>query len=143
VHRELISARELYTPQVLGRLLDGEGASAADYLDARRLCQLWVQQWRDLFDHARLDAVAHPALDQAPQVVDPDGPARGPSTRLSLPWSLAGFPALSVPVGLDDRGLPVGLSLAGLPEHEAQLVGLGALVDEQVALWRREPAPIR
>lgn len=143
VHRELISARELYTPQVLGRLLDGEGTSAADYLDARRLCQLWVQQWRDLLRHARLDAVAHPALDQAPQVVDPDGPARGPSTRLSLPWSLAGFPALSVPVGLDVRGLPVGLSLAGLPEHEAQLVGLGALVDEQVALWRREPAPVR
>ena len=36
-------------------------------------------------------------------------------------------------------GLPVGLQLAALPEQEAPLVGLGLVVDEAVALWRRDP----
>ncbi len=45
-----------------------------------------------------------------------------------------------MPAGLDDRGLPVGLSLAALPEREGELVGWGAVVDEEVALWKRLPA---
>jgi aspartyl-tRNA(Asn)/glutamyl-tRNA(Gln) amidotransferase subunit A len=44
-----------------------------------------------------------------------------------------------VPVGLDGRGLPVGLQLAALPEQEAALVGLGIALDEDVQLFRRSP----
>ncbi len=139
VHRELLASRELYTPQVLGRLLEGEGISAAAYLEAGRLRLQWRQQWRAVLDAHQLDAVAHPTIDRPPQVVDPEQPARGPSIRLSLPWSLTGFPALSVPAGLDGRGLPVGVTLAGLPEREAELVGLGLVIDEQIALWQQEP----
>jgi aspartyl-tRNA(Asn)/glutamyl-tRNA(Gln) amidotransferase subunit A len=139
VHRELLASRELYTPQVLGRLLEGEGISAAAYLEAGRLRLQWRQQWRAVLDAHQLDAVAHPTIDRPPQVVDPEQPARGPSIRLSLPWSLTGFPALSVPAGLDGRGLPVGVTLAGLPEREADLVGLGVVIDEQIALWQQEP----
>jgi aspartyl-tRNA(Asn)/glutamyl-tRNA(Gln) amidotransferase subunit A len=40
---------------------------------------------------------------------------------------------------LDDRGLPVGLSLAGLPEREAEVVGLDVVIDEEIQPWRREP----
>jgi aspartyl-tRNA(Asn)/glutamyl-tRNA(Gln) amidotransferase subunit A len=56
-----------------------------------------------------------------------------------VPWSIAGFPALSVPAGLDDRGLPVGLSLAGLPEREADLLGVGVVIDEELETWRSGP----
>lgn len=138
-HRDLLSRRELYTPQVLRRVLDGEGISAAQYLEARRLCEVWRQDWHELMGDQALDAVAHPTIDQPPPVVVPDEAPRGPSTRLSTPWSLAGFPALSVPAGIDNRGLPVGLSLAGLPAREADLVALGAVIDEEIAGWRLSP----
>jgi aspartyl-tRNA(Asn)/glutamyl-tRNA(Gln) amidotransferase subunit A len=140
-HRELIADPDRYTPQVLARLRLGEGISAVDYLEAQRLRRVWAAEWRDLFGVHRLDAVAHPTIDRPPPVLDPSEPPRGPAIRLSIPWSLAGFPALSVPVGVDIRGLPVGLSLAGLPEREAELVGLGAVVDEEIALWRGTPIP--
>ncbi len=52
---------------------------------------------------------------------------------------MSGFPALSVPAGLDEHGLPVGLELAGLPEQEAALVGLGIALDEDLQLWRHNP----
>jgi aspartyl-tRNA(Asn)/glutamyl-tRNA(Gln) amidotransferase subunit A len=139
-HRDLLAHPDLYTPQVLARLRRGEGIGAVDYLEAQRLRAVWAEQWRELFAAHRLQAVAHPAIDRPPPVVEPDQPPIGPAIRLSIPWSLAGFPALSVPAGVDSRGLPVGLSLAGLPEREAELVGLGAVVDEEIALWRRAPA---
>jgi aspartyl-tRNA(Asn)/glutamyl-tRNA(Gln) amidotransferase subunit A len=139
VHRQLLADPDLYTPQVLARLRLGERITAVNYLEAQRLRRVWAGQWRELFAAHRLTAVAHPAIDAPPPLVDPDQPPIGPVIRLSIPWSLAGFPALSVPVGLDTRGLPVGLSLAGLPEREADLVGLGIILDEEIAFWRRTP----
>src|SRR5450755_3669631 len=44
---------------------------------------------------------------------------------------------------LADRGLPVGLCLAGLPEREADLLGCGIAIDEEIQLWRRAPAGAR
>ncbi len=44
-----------------------------------------------------------------------------------------------MPVGLDDRGLPVGLMLAALPEQEEDPVGLGVTLDEDVQLFRLRP----
>jgi Asp-tRNA(Asn)/Glu-tRNA(Gln) amidotransferase A subunit family amidase len=41
----------------------------------------------------------------------------GPSRAISL----LGFPALAVPAGVDDRGLPVGVQLVGRPNAEADL----------------------
>jgi aspartyl-tRNA(Asn)/glutamyl-tRNA(Gln) amidotransferase subunit A len=145
VHRDLLAGTDLvtdsagYSPAVLAKLRRGDDVSAIDYLRAQHLRRIWVAQWRALFADQRLDAVAHPTLDRPPAAVDPDAPPAGPAIRQSVPWSLAGFPALSVPAGLDGDGLPVGLTLAGLPEREADLVGLGAVVDEEVALWRRPP----
>ena len=71
-----------------------------------------------------------------------DGRGPGPSIAFAKAWSIAGFPALSVPAGRDHRGLPVGLQLAGLPEQEASLLGLGITLDEDVQLWRTA-APVR
>jgi aspartyl-tRNA(Asn)/glutamyl-tRNA(Gln) amidotransferase subunit A len=36
-----------------------------------------------------------------------------------------GLPALTLPVGFDDRGMPVGLQLVGTPNGEAVLLQIG------------------
>ena len=41
----------------------------------------------------------------------------------TIPAPLAGLPALSVPCGFDDAGLPVGLQLTGNYFSEARLLG--------------------
>ena len=139
VHDHLTPYSDLYTPQVRERVGRGRLVSRERYEKAQRLRRVWVAKWRRLMASNGLAAVAHPTLDAPPPLVETSRPPKGPSIRPSVPWTIAGFPALSVPAGFDDRGLPVGLSLAGLPEREADVVGLGVVIDEVVQLWRKEP----
>ncbi|HEY0616335.1 MAG TPA: amidase [Kribbella sp.] len=139
VHDGLVQHRHLYTPQVRERLLRGEAISTELYEEALRLRGRWTLAWRQTIATHRLDAIAHPTIDAPPPLIDASQPPRGPRIRSSVPWSIAGLPALSVPAGLDDRLLPVGLSLASLPDHEAELLRLGIAIDEELQTWRQSP----
>jgi len=139
-HAEWLGQREhLYGRSVLHRLEQARAITPEQHAQARQDRSRWRQDWRTLVAEHRLDAVAHPTLPEPPPVQPDEGRGTGASLRTTRAWSVSGFPALSVPAGLDDRGLPVGLELAGLPEQEAALVGLGIALDEDVQLWRRNP----
>jgi aspartyl-tRNA(Asn)/glutamyl-tRNA(Gln) amidotransferase subunit A len=45
------------------------------------------------------------------------------------PYNLAGLPALSVPCGLGDHDLPVGLQIAGAPHGDAVVLSIGASLE--------------
>jgi aspartyl-tRNA(Asn)/glutamyl-tRNA(Gln) amidotransferase subunit A len=142
-HRRWVAqSPELYSRLVLQRLRGAAEVSGADYLEGRRLRAVWTLEWRLRFAEHRLDAVAHPTIPEPAQVIPADTPSNGPSLSLTKAWSINGFPSLSVPVGLDGRGLPVGLCLSALPEQEAALVDLGIFLDEDVQMFRRSPPPL-
>jgi amidase len=44
--------------------------------------------------------------------------------EVSLYATFAGLPAISVPVGFDDRGLPMGMQLIGPPRADVDVLGL-------------------
>jgi aspartyl-tRNA(Asn)/glutamyl-tRNA(Gln) amidotransferase subunit A len=135
-HAQWLADREhLYGEAVRRRFAEAREVTPEQHARAQQDRVRWRQSWRQVFAAARLDAIAHPTIPQPPQVL----PGPGPTIGLAKAWAVNGFPALSVPVGLDGRGLPVGLQLAGLPEQEAALVGLGITVDEDVQLWRQAP----
>ena len=131
----------LYGDELRSRLALARQTTAEQSTRAHAGRMRWADAWRRVFAAARLDAIAHPTIPQPPAVLAADGHGPGPTIALAKAWPLCGFPALSVPVGLDPRGLPVGLQLAALPEQEAALVGLGIALDEDVQLFRRRPLP--
>ncbi len=137
----LADREELYGEGIRHRFAEARQTTPEQYEQAQRDRVRWRADWRAIFAAARLDAMAHPTIPQPPPVQPDEGRGVGPTIALAKAWPLAGFPALSVPTGVDDRGLPVGLQLAGLPEQEAALVGLGLTLDEDVRLWEL-PAPL-
>jgi amidase len=56
------------------------------------------------------------------------------------PWNVTGYPAVSVPFGLDPRtGAPIGVQLVAAPGGERMLIGLAAQLEAR-APWQRTAA---
>ena len=55
----------------------------------------------------------------------------------SVPASLAGLPAMSVPSGLDSQGLPLGLQLIGKPFDEQGVLNAGLAIESRAAFSAR------
>jgi aspartyl-tRNA(Asn)/glutamyl-tRNA(Gln) amidotransferase subunit A len=130
-HRPLLEKhREQYDPRVLVRILKGQPASAADYLDllAERDAML-AEAARTLWQ--RFDAVVAPTVPVVPPrvaelVSDDDLFGRTNALILRNPgvFNFLDACALSLPCHL--RGdAPVGLMLAGAPHADDALLAIG------------------
>ncbi len=125
--------------EVKRRILLGTYALSAGYYDAYygRAQRARTRVRDDLL--AALSGVDCLLLPTAPDLAFPLGSRTDdPLTMyagdtMTVPASLAGFPALSVPAGRVD-GLPVGLQLVGRPFDEARLLRIGAAY-ERIAPW--------
>jgi Asp-tRNA(Asn)/Glu-tRNA(Gln) amidotransferase A subunit family amidase len=72
-------------------------------------------------------------------IIAPPAPAGAPLGLLSTGdpscctlWSLAGFPALTLPIGLDESGLPLGMQLAGPAGADAHLLAVASWCEERL-----------
>ena len=73
-----------------------------------------------VMDDQKLDALVYPTIRRkAARIGDAQA---GANCQLS---ASSGFPALSVPAGFTDDGLPVGIEIYGRPFADARLVALG------------------
>ncbi len=89
----------------------------------------------------RTPAVAAEATFSVSEVCDPDALIHF-SDILTVPASLAGLPALSLPCGFVEDGpvsLPVGLQLIGAQGRDARVLRVGRAFQEATAYHLRLP----
>jgi aspartyl-tRNA(Asn)/glutamyl-tRNA(Gln) amidotransferase subunit A len=55
----------------------------------------------------------------------------------SVPASLAGLPAMSVPAGLNGDGLPLGLQIIGQPFDEQGVLNAGLAIEQRAGFQAR------
>jgi aspartyl-tRNA(Asn)/glutamyl-tRNA(Gln) amidotransferase subunit A len=80
-----------------------------------------------------VDVLIHPsAICTAPLLSDPDltGLQSYVQDMLTVPASLAGLPALSVPAGLAQDGWPVGISIVGQWGFDEMVLKVGDIVEQ-------------
>lgn len=58
------------------------------------------------------------------------------------PWNVLGWPALNVPAGLTDDGLPIGAQLMGPADSERLLLALAAQLEREEAWADRRPSAV-
>ncbi|QCU77959.1 Asp-tRNA(Asn)/Glu-tRNA(Gln) amidotransferase subunit GatA [Citricoccus sp. SGAir0253] len=129
-HRETMrSDYELYTEDVRAFLEVGETILAADYIDAHRHRQQIKTAWQQLLTD--VDLVLAPTTPMPAVPADQlmyewaDGTREHATegyTRLCIPANLTGLPAISVPSGFTDTGLPLGVQLIGRAFEEATVL---------------------
>jgi aspartyl-tRNA(Asn)/glutamyl-tRNA(Gln) amidotransferase subunit A len=74
--------------------------------------------------------------------VDVDGHALNPGAAFAgntMPFNIAGVPAISLPCGFDHDGLPIGLQLAGGPFQEATVLRAARAYEAATDWHRRSP----
>jgi len=135
---------DLFGPEVKRRMMLGTFALASGYYDqyygrAQRVRTLMVREFAQAFE--KVDLLASPT---SPTVAFPLGDRTADPYAMymadvcTIPVSLAGLPAISIPCGLAD-GLPVGLQLAGPAFSENALLGAAHALEGALAFDTRPP----
>jgi aspartyl-tRNA(Asn)/glutamyl-tRNA(Gln) amidotransferase subunit A len=139
-----------FGPEVKRRILLGTFALSSGYHDAyygraQKVRALLKRDFREAF--AKVDAILCPT---SPEPAFPLGSKTGDPLAMYLadvftvPASLAGIPAVSVPAGFSAEGLPIGMQFIGPDDSEPLLFALARVV-ERVAdvAGRRPPGAVR
>jgi Asp-tRNA(Asn)/Glu-tRNA(Gln) amidotransferase A subunit family amidase len=100
---------ELYHERTADLIRRGQKVTADD-LETARDGRFWLrQQLTDLMDQHAIDLWLSPAAPgPAPRQLDKTG-----DPVMNLPWTHAGLPAVTIPAGASDNGLPLGLQVVG------------------------------
>jgi aspartyl-tRNA(Asn)/glutamyl-tRNA(Gln) amidotransferase subunit A len=141
-HREMARrSPEKYREGTRIRLYMGALVSAQDFLRAQRLRARFRREIDELL--ARHDALVFPG--QA-------GPAMRfeeisslevmpPSGRYTSPWNLLGLPAVSVPSGFTQAGLPVSIQIVGRAGEDATVLRIARAYERATEWHKRRPDP--
>jgi aspartyl-tRNA(Asn)/glutamyl-tRNA(Gln) amidotransferase subunit A len=125
---------------MLGTYVLSAGYYDAYYLQAQKVRALIASDFATAFETC--DLILTPtaptgAFAHGGRVSDPI--AMYLNDVFTVPASLAGLPAMSVPAGLDEAGLPLGLHLIGRPMDEQGVLDAGLAI-EKAASFSAAPA---
>jgi aspartyl-tRNA(Asn)/glutamyl-tRNA(Gln) amidotransferase subunit A len=125
-HRQWYPARaEEYSPKLRSILESGNSTPAVEYLEALQVQQAARHQMMELMD--QVDFLVSPSTP----TVAPAGISWTGDPVFNTPFSVAGFPAMTLPATYSAEGLPSGFQVAGRPCSEAQLLRLALSLEEE------------
>ncbi|MDX2968154.1 amidase [Kribbella solani] len=122
-HRSLADHWSDYGKPLRGLLARGATFTAADYVRARQLAEIFKQtathalQDCDVLLTPTLPAGA-PLLDE----LDPTGTNGWASAMFTPQWNLTGLPACAVPIGFDPNSMPLSMQLITHPHQDPTIL---------------------
>ena len=135
---------DLYGEPTRTRLLEGQEIKAIDYLRAQHQRRIFSSSLRTAMH--QIDALALPTIPipavtvpQMYQEITIEGVKENSGDamlRLTMPFNLAGLPAMTFPCGFNSQGLPLGLQIAGKPFEEGLILRV-AYAYQQLTDWHR------
>jgi aspartyl-tRNA(Asn)/glutamyl-tRNA(Gln) amidotransferase subunit A len=140
-HRERLEKNpELFGADVRQRLEAGRDLPSSAYALARRKqteVRRRSEQFFQQYDILLLPSTPIPALP----IDDIENSAsQAPAlTRFTAPFNLTGIPALSVPCGFTQTGLPIGLQIVSGPWQEAKALRAGYAFEQATDWHERKP----
>lgn len=144
-------ARYLERRSEMGRdivvlLEQGRLIPATEYVTAQRIRTVLARDFAMVWQN--LDCLMTPATPMtAPKIGDTTvafgsvtEDVRMAATRLVRPFNVLGWPALVLPSGFSNTGLPIGLQLVAPRDQEDTLLQTGAALEDAFGLIGRHPA---
>jgi aspartyl-tRNA(Asn)/glutamyl-tRNA(Gln) amidotransferase subunit A len=132
VHSDVFRDHEdLYGPSVASKMRTALKITDAQAEEGRRLRELYRERVAELLEE--LDLIVAPTI---PWVAQPAGVGdlalRGRMLSLTFPWNATGGPALALPCGPAEDGLPASIQLMGRPGDDALVLAAGRVLEAQM-----------
>jgi Asp-tRNA(Asn)/Glu-tRNA(Gln) amidotransferase A subunit family amidase len=124
--------RTHYSPRIKATAMLGQVMPAWAYLHAQRLRRRLAEETTPLL--ADLDAFLLPTASNLPP-----GPETTGDASFQAPWSLLGWPSISLPSGMSDLGLPFATQLVGRHLDEPTLLRAAAWAERVFDFQARPP----
>ena len=127
----IASNREDYGPDTLYRTLAGQFVLGRDYSKAMKVQRIIKEERARVLQD--VDFLVTPTTPMPAPRIDAEtievdgkrqkvrGPGSGHVSRNTSPENATGFPAITVPCGFSELGLPIGLQFIGRPWEESNL----------------------
>jgi aspartyl-tRNA(Asn)/glutamyl-tRNA(Gln) amidotransferase subunit A len=134
--------REVRRRVLIGTYVLSAGYYDAYYLQAQKVRMLIARDFAKAFE--TVDAILTPTAPSAAFAVGEkmDDPiAMYLNDVFTVPSSMAGLPAISVPAGLDDADLPLGLQLITKAFDEETLFRVAGVLEEAAGFDGKPPLP--
>jgi aspartyl-tRNA(Asn)/glutamyl-tRNA(Gln) amidotransferase subunit A len=139
-HERYRDRENLYGSGFRERILPGRELKALTYIMAcRRQIELQEEWLRLARGFDVLVVPSGPALaplhgQSTIEIGGKSFPFRPALSRFTRPFNLLGWPALTLPNGISDEGLPTGVQIAGPPDSEERLLILGCQLERALGL---------
>lgn len=139
-HERFRDTPELLGPNVRANVEEGLRYSALDVTQALKQQTVLYKRWQAFFEH--YDVILSPAVTLSPRPWAELYPTEidGKPTRTYFHWlamayavTVVGHPAISLPVGLDDHGMPFGLQIVGPRGGDAKVLAVAAALERYLA----------
>lgn len=145
-HRTWLSERStLYGADTL-RVLQLGCVIPSNYVEGARRAQRELRRTTlETFSVAKLDALVTPTLPVTAISIDQLSAARDIPryNTFTVPWNLTGQPALSIPCGFSDSGLPIGLQLVGRMFRDEVILSIAEQYERATTWHASIPSPGR
>lgn len=147
IHREWLATRpQDYSPQVRARSQQGLMIPATQYIEALSLRQTILADFVSAV-FGKVDLLHAPMLSiPVPSIAEMDvGDSERMGDMISLltwctrPLNYLGVPALTMPAGFSDNGLPISFQLIGRPFAEEALLQAGQAYESETRWHERMP----
>jgi Asp-tRNA(Asn)/Glu-tRNA(Gln) amidotransferase A subunit family amidase len=130
---EFLAHRSALGTALLALLDGGSRLSLGEYQAARRKIAAWAPFMRELFE--KYDALLAPS---APGVAPLAANGTGDPWHSRI-WTALGLPSMSVPIGADTAGLPIGAQLIGAHLDDGKLLGTVQWIEDAGLMDVRTP----
>ena len=136
-YERVMKTPEKVGPNVRANVEEGLRYSALDVTRAMKQQTAIYNHWQSFFE--RYDVIVSPAVTLSPRPWSELYPALidGQATRTYFHWlacayavTLVGHPAISLPVGLDQSGMPFGLQIVGPRGGDAKVLAVAAALEK-------------
>ena len=146
----LAEHRADYSPDLADRYLAGQFVLGRDYAKAMKVQRLIKEEFASVLQ--QVDVLAAPTAVMPPPLIGArtvrisgvehplKGPLRNAMVHNTHVANATGHPAISVPCGFTEAGLPIGLQLTGRPFEEALLLRVAGGYQEVSPARGRLPA---